>query len=140
MATKEEVKELRRLRRPTPVNSDDVPKWFVKRWVKRFGRGEFSHILCDLHVFLGKIENGSNLLDHYGSTVLPNGCLAFVTEPYLPASYIAGPMAAVAKELKCDWYVGDDSWWLPGHTIRGAWFEGDSTTPIEAIKRWSPLK
>jgi hypothetical protein len=128
-----EIEAARAQYRPTPVKRGHFPRWFVRRWGRRFGKG--TDILNQLRTFLR--DNGAAIiLDHYGSTTLPNGCLAFVTEPYIEHCDIEGALAIVAGELKCDYLVDDNSWHYPGETVRGAWFEGtDKTQPIDVIER-----
>ncbi len=63
----------------TPVKLHHTPKWLKQRIAQRVGRG------CDLHDAIQRTASDlppSYWLDHWGSTKLDNGDVAFVSEPY----------------------------------------------------------
>jgi len=97
----ETILAARRILKPTPVRIGHVPRWFKKSGA--FGPyGEIS----------------SSWLDHYGSTKLSDGRVAFVSEPYSVGADQILECEDIAKWLGLDFWVDPNSWWYPGYTIR----------------------
>lgn len=107
------------------VKLNHVPNWFRLRLLKAFGSrdgdttgyGVLQHAVNTL----GRDAWAAGWLDHWGSTVLANGKVAFVSEPYMtwPPSHEAMRIPyRIAKETNCDVLVTQDSEWKQPHTIR----------------------
>lgn len=117
-----EAVQLRQERRPTPVRLHHVPQWFRLKLMRRFGVPEGYGGPCSgteaLYHAQGRLPALADVLDHWGSTRLPDGQVAFVCEPYRTVEELRAAAVAVAAELRCGWSVSADSEWYPGQTVR----------------------
>lgn len=101
----------RELHGPTPVRLHHVPREYrglgrrigIVYWTERGMRVTSTH---------------AQWLDHWGSTKLSDGRIAFVSEPYGVNSGSLAEIERLADELGLDHWVSPNSWWYPGHTIR----------------------
>lgn len=112
--TRTKIQVLRELSDPSPVRPNHVPPWLCRRLFAAYGpcygrRG--SNLLAHL-------RQRVSWLDHCGSTRLPDGRVAFVSEPYSVSADDLRSIAEIAALLNCEWWVTANSWWYPGHTLR----------------------
>ena len=118
------IRDARSLLKPTPVELHHIPRWFAKRLRTAMGK----HYRWDfpLDDLLQRVENecGSAVhwWDHWGSTTLPNGRRAVVTEPYLSIGDVKKAIV-FAQLIVCDVEIYSNSWWYPGQTTRIAFTE-----------------
>lgn len=113
--TRAHIAAARDLLGPTPVRLDHVPRWFKKALHPYHRKLEMTYQRVQ-HAF-ATIGHG-HALDHWGSTTLGDGRVAFVSEPYdVDAAVLAG-CERLADEVGCVFYLDPNSWWFPGRTIR----------------------
>lgn len=131
-----EACKMREERKPSPVRLHHVPDWFRRRLLKVFGtwRGQTSASLVFYH-FQNHVMAFPNWIDHWGSTRLPDGSVAFISEPYSRPEDVRDSVAALAHDLGCSWCITGNSEWFPGSTIRIELFEGPDSTPISDLER-----
>lgn len=117
----EEIRNARKILRPTPVKYNKVPKWFRDAYCRnvlerRPGREGESQLITRC--------NRGRWLDHWG-TAMHYGKEAFVSEPYGLGLTWLQDIDALAKQIGCKYEISPNSWHYPGHTIRILFYEGD---------------
>jgi hypothetical protein len=107
---------------PTRVRLHHVPNWLRLRAMGRTGASYGTAGVCVLEGAMQAAADGASgscrWLDHWGSTTLPDGTAAFVSEPY---GLSGGSMRSVlkfAELLDLNVVVQAASEWNPGSTIR----------------------
>lgn len=108
------IERCRELLQPSPVRVGHVPRWLARRIRERTP--------CRGHgtTLLGKaLALAQARFDHEGSTVLPDGREAFVSETYELLHDIDGARRFAAL-LGLELRVSACSWWFPGYAIRVA--------------------
>ena len=93
-----QIEAARELLKPTPVRLHHTPRW-ARREFKLYG-------------------TKPSWCDHWGSTKLPDGRVAFVSEPYDISPGTLCEIDAIAKRHGWTWWLEALSWWYPGHTFR----------------------
>ena len=113
---REEREAVRAILHPSPVRLHHVPGWLRLRMLGVFGCGGGSTSgWAVLHHAAG---SWPSWLDHFGSTVLPNGKRAFVSEPYGFTPEMAEELKAFCSPMGLSWHVDPNAEWYPGRTVR----------------------
>ena len=114
---RQHIEAARKLLKPTPVRLRHVPNWLRLRMLKAFG---CSNRDTAGWAVLNHATGGINpsWLDHWGSTVLPSGQRAFVSEPYNFGAETARAVQAFCEPAGLRWHVDANSEWYPGWTVR----------------------
>ncbi len=132
--------QVRAQRKPSPVRAGRIPLWLgklltVAKNAGRLGPGVHPMPRC---TYLDAADRQSgrgnyyNLLDHWGTTVLPDGREAFVSEPY---GYHREHAMAFAELLGLTWEASCNSWHFPGRTTRLTFLPLDgSTLPVRRAR------
>lgn len=113
----------------SPVKRHHIPRWFGRRINAAYGRGcsqlTYSAKLDILLARCGPRSTENDLWrDHWGSTRLPDGRTAWVSEPYvLPGERILA-LVRLASWLECELEITGVSAHAPGRTVRIAFSEG----------------
>lgn len=116
LSTQDELIQQRRdLMQPTPVRGAHVPKWLRLALIREFKPERWQ---MDGESVLHHACPESRWLDHWGSTTLHDGRLAFVSEPYHLTPFDIQQIDYVATAIKAQWWIDANSWWYPGRTIR----------------------
>lgn len=140
-ATQKEIEIKREGRGTSPVELGKCPNWFRKRLVHRFG----------MLFQKGDATDGASLvystqrywpecpavfIDHWGETKI-DGRSYFCSEPYMDKNAAGWAAKLLAESLGISWCVetADKSWWYPDVTIRVLFFEGESSRPLEQVRR-----
>ena len=131
--------KLRKERKPSVVRIGHAPDWFTKRVSRVFGpepgmRGPLSHYAAIERV-QRVMTTSVTWFDHFGSTRLADGSVAFVSEPYNTIEAVTPVVTELAKALGCAWYISDNSYWYPGSTIRIVFHEDADSIPLTKLQR-----
>lgn len=113
----------------SPVRKAHVPKWFWLAVARAYPPGHPTRYLGFFNSFdsawktpdvITNAVGGREWLDHWGSSELPDGRVAFVSEPYRPPynDEIGERLRAAAAEIGCEFWVDENSWHYPGSTVR----------------------
>lgn len=114
------IQNARKLLKPSEVRHDHVPNWFrlaLVQMLKNKGVSLRHEPLSGWNV-VGLALRGATWLDHWGSTKLTDGRIAFVSEPYGVSLKELNHISDVARAIGCECWVSANSWWYPGHTMR----------------------
>ncbi len=112
----ERRRAVREILKPSPVRLHHVPNWLRLRMLRTYG---CSHgILSGWAVLHHATGDNRGWLDHCGSTLLPNGQRAFVSEPYGFSEQTAADLNAFCRPMGLRWSVKANSEWFPGSTVR----------------------
>jgi len=113
----EHISAARELFKPSPVRLHHVPDWLRRRMLKAFGSAHRD--TSGWGVLNHALRGGQDFwLDHWGTTTLPNGHRAFVSEPYGFTPEMARGLQEFCKPMGVSYYVSANSWWYPGWTVR----------------------
>ena len=112
------IRQAREILRPTPVRLHHAPGWFSRVVQRAYGRGCQGATLLEQIARLTDHAADSRWLDHWGSTKLPDGRVAFASEPYDLSPSAVTMLARFAEDIGCEFWVSPNSWWYPGATIR----------------------
>jgi len=129
---RDEIAALRAFYKPTAVHLNHVPNWFRLSLLRSFGcsRGDTSAFGL-LHYVLGR----AGWLDHCGSTVLHDGRVAFVSEPYSLSPLESLICDSLADELGCNYWPDANSWWFPGRTTRIVFAQSELNPVVRELIR-----
>lgn len=112
------IADMRKLLKPTEVRLHHCPKWFWnagRKVYKKHSSWSASWWVCSC------LPQDPHWLDHWGSTKLHDGRIAFVSEPYivnpLPQDVVK-LLEEIASRISCLWWVSANSWWYPTSTTR----------------------
>jgi hypothetical protein len=107
-----EIKERRKIMKPSPVKLDHIPKWLVKLTDKHYGHQRFPN----LDVCRGWIDHYGAAYDtEYGSL---DGQLCFISEPYGLCTECYQNIDKFCMDLGLKWFASANSWHNPGRTFR----------------------
>jgi hypothetical protein len=112
------IAKARALLLPSPVRLHHAPRWFASAVRKLmpsdlWGRTSSWSAIDNL-----RNSNELHWLDHWGSTTLADGRIAFISEPYDITPEAIAWLAEIAMRAGCEFWVSPNSWWYPGATIR----------------------
>ena len=126
-AQKKRILAFREMFRPSPVRLQHVPDWLRRRILKAHGcRDGMTDGWSVLHNAAGPMPRW---LDHFGSTTLPNGKRAFVSEPYGFTHEMATELQAFCEPMGLRYHVSANAWWNPPSTVRIVIEEPDKEEP-----------
>jgi len=124
---------LRSILKPSVVRLHHVPGWLKKRIRRRFDLWAWCY--SPEHFLLNSYPSPAKWIDHFGSTILPDGSVAFVSEPYGDIERVRETVSVFAAEIGVDCFFTTNSYWYPGATIRIGLHEGPGSVPFDQLKR-----
>ena len=104
---KAHIDAARAILRPSPVAIGRAPRWWHPSLLPTFPRWA----------------------DHWGTTKLADGRLAFVCYPYSLSAEEHAECERVALLMGAHFWVTSNSWWFPGSTIRLVFAQDSSVKP-----------